>query len=389
MWLILATVPVSLFVIMMLGIRVEHLLGLAVLILISSDAWAFQGTAVSALGRALAAAICVLIVGREYSRRSRGLTGSIRGLAVFAGVIWLMLTFIGLEHGELRTTAQAALGMVTILMILPAAGIAGPKAMQSMVLQKVFGLFFVGSLALGVLVPDMAFRGSRLVGLTSNANLLGFYCFLALALAMIATRRAWWEAITLPAAVACLVWSGSRGGALAFLVVVVGCAALGIGHVRRWMVPVGVVALIGVPLWPGLLGGSTGLLRSSNTRSMTWRAMQDALASNPVAGVGLQPLNLNVLASSPMRALAAGGFVGGGLLLAAMVCLMIWSWRSPGRRNPVLVAALLIHSLLEGWLVSLTGAMFMTVLVTLVIVRELDVALSADPQPGSAQITHA
>jgi hypothetical protein len=169
-----------------------------------------------------------------------------------------------------------------------------------------------------------------------------------------------------------LILSGSRASAVAVVALFVASTLLRVGATRRLLPFLMVGAFGAMLLAQDLLTSDTGLLRANNSRSESWDQAKGALQLDLLRGVGLEGLKVQV-ASSPLRALAAGGLIGGGLLLFGLFCLLV-----AARRNSTLKAltfAAVLHSFAEGWLVSLTGPMILLFVTSLSALAVLPLSL--------------
>lgn len=313
--------------------------------------------------RTLAVVAVLVLATRESDTDSLANPLSQRPLLIaFVLFIGSMLAFITVVHDEGRL-AEVCLGIASCLafMSLPLRVLSPPHLIRA--LRWALFIVLLGSVFASLTIPSVAIRGGRLQGLANNANLLGFYTLLYVGIVVSTEPRL--KRILGPVALACviLVLSSSRTSAIAVVLLLAGSALMKVGPMRK-LFPWITIALGGAVLvWQDVLTGELGLLRQSDSRSASWDQMLVALESDPLQGIGLDGPLVQV-ASSPLRALAAGGLVAGALLLAAIVCLVLATRFAPAAR--IFVLAALVHSLAEGWLVSLTGPIVLLFITTVV-----------------------
>lgn len=363
MQLIPAAVGLILIMIVML-VRPQTAMVIAFFLVMASS------TSISALGpfsvevRVLAVMVVLTLSFRQARQdEPRDYLGprAAHSLTAFLLSIGSMLAFISIAHAE-AGLGDAALGVASclIFVVLPLRLLTAAQLIRS--LRAALFITLAASLIMAAVVPSIAFRGGRLQGLTGNANLIGFYVFLYVGL-VVCTEVNWRALVgplTLGATV--LVMSSSRVSGIATIVLLLGSAALRVGAMRKtipWLsVAIGAATL----LWQDTLTSDLGLLRTGNSRAQSWTQMQEALQVSPLTGVGIEGITVEV-ASSPLRALAAGGIVAGALFVVAL-CSLLMATRSRGAAR-VLVLAAIVHSLAEGWLVSLTGPIVLLFVVAL------------------------
>lgn len=358
----------------------ELLVGVSVAALMVADARYFDSATLSAvarLGALIGFALAALKAGRAAESTDKHLAHRFLG---FPALILLLLLEIGVIHSEVNTWAIGLASFAIISLVMPRLVSLAHRPSSLGAVQMAMSLVMAASLGIGIIRPESGVVGARLVGLTSNANLLGFYAFLTIAVSILAGQRKFPTYFGVAASLVCLLWAGSRAGALATIIAIMGVIIHSkAGQRRRAML----LILLGMPaLYMGrqILFGETGVLRTNDSRSGSLQTMLIALRSDSMWGVGLAGLP-DIVASSPMRALAAGGLVGGIILLVAIAYLLRQA-RSLSSEGMVFAAAAVVHSIFEGWLVSLTGAMIILFIVLYVFLalREQDSRLAAITQ---------
>ena len=324
--------------------------------------------------RILAISVILTLAARTplgANARSRDDRSTAPWIVAFVFAIGLMLSFISIAHNE-TGIVPAVLGAVSALVVAfaPLRVLTPRQVIQA--IRDALLLVLLASLVLAAAAPGIAFRGGRLQGLSGNANLLGFYVLLYLGLVLATSTKV--QSLVMPVSLSgfVLILSGSRASAVAVVALFLASALLRVGATRRLLPFLMVGALGAMLLAQDLLTSNTGLLRANNSRSESWNQAKGALQLDLLRGVGLEGLKVQV-ASSPLRALAAGGLIAGGLLLFGLFCLLV-----AARRNSTLKAltfAAVLHSFAEGWLVSLTGPMILLFVTSLSALAVLPLSL--------------
>ena len=324
--------------------------------------------------RILAIGVIITLAARTPLRadaRSRDARSTVPWIVAFVFAIGFMLSFIAIAHNE-TGIVPAVLGVVSALVFAfaPLRVLTPRQVIQAV--RDAMLLVLLASLVLAAVAPGIAFRGGRFQGLTGNANLLGFYVLIYLGLILATSTKV--KSLVIPVSLSglVLILSGSRASAVAVVALFLASALLRVGATRRLLPFLMVGALGATLLAPDLLTSDTGLLRANNSRSESWNQAKVALQLDPLRGVGLEGLKVEV-ASSPLRALAAGGLIGGGLLLFGLFCLLVAARRSSTLK--ALTFAALLHSFTEGWLVSLTGPMILLFVTSLSALAALPLSL--------------
>ena len=324
--------------------------------------------------RMLAIGVIITLAARTPLRadaRSRDDRSTVPWIVAFVFAVGFMLSFISIAHNE-TGIVPAVLGVVSALVFAFAPlRVLTPRQVIHAVRDALL-LVLLASLVLAAVAPGIAFRGGRFQGLTGNANLLGFYVLLYLGLILATSTKV--QSLVIPVSLSglVLILSGSRASAVAVVALLVASALLRVGSTRR-LLPFLMVGTLGAMLLAqDLLTSQTGLLRTNASRSDSWEQTKVALQLDPWRGVGLEGLKVQV-ASSPLLALAAGGLIGGGLLLLGLFCLLVAARRSSTLK--ALTFAAVLHSFAEGWLVSLTGPMILLFVTSLSALAALPLSL--------------
>jgi hypothetical protein len=229
------------------------------------------------------------------------------------------------------------------------------------------------SLFLALVQPGIGLENSRLRGVIENANGLGFIAFTLGAMSLGATRSKLYAWTGLLVALSCLVLSGSRASALAFMILTVGFA---LGGVRRAQTVALGGAIVAILVWlaqPEILS-QTLLFRTTDTRSLGLQVMRQVLDSSFWLGEGPVASD-KMIAGSPFIAGISAGVVG-LLALALMYVGMLTNLRWIRPRALVLAVAAIVHSFFESWMLSFSAPMLLTFFVALVALAGVDEAES-------------
>ena len=274
-------------------------------------------------------------------------------------------------HGDWTSAANASLGVLatTLLVVVPSRVLTRTQLQN--VVMTVLILFLAVSIFVAFTFPSVGILGTRMRGLTSNPNLLGFYSMLTVTVALLVEHRKRVIVLVLLLAAPSLVLTASRTSAIALLVVIVVGTVGSTGYVPK------IASLAGLALVGFLFSGfgtiaDSTLLRTGNSRMYSWESAVRVYHSFPLYGVGLGGTGVEV-ASSPLRAFVAGGTVGLASLLVAYAVLIVSSWRL-GWASFTLAMGAFSHSLGEGWLVSLTGPAVLMFVLCWTVVSARDVS---------------
>jgi hypothetical protein len=281
------------------------------------------------------------------------------GFRSFSGILiplGFYLVIAALAHGSW----VEFIGYIVGLMLLAIGLIAVFRLpLESLYMGLLYAmLLFVGaSLLAGGMIPDIAIAGGRLRGLTSNANLLGFYSFVLTALSILFRPGMLASRIALMLAMVTLFWSGSRASMLAFVVLLL-CYFAYSKSLGPKFIGIVFLTVFAIVFFFGfsdsLLGKS--LFDGTNSRLDSWLETVRVFDIAPWTGIGLSE-SVEV-ASSPLRATVHAGVWGALAVLAMWVALFV-SGRRSGWRSSALAMSAVTHSCFEGWLLSPIGPIFM------------------------------
>lgn len=296
----------------------------------------------------------------QQGRRAKSIDDSNRNIrlrqeALFQRFLvgYLLWALAGtLVHGEVLQFVTHLGGAVFLMIIVRVLASDGGVA-AARLLPIVLGSAVALSLGVGLLDPTQGVAGGRLRGIFINANLLGFYAFIALVCGLLLVRGRWWSLFLCGASIVALVWTGSRTSAIAAAAALLLLALF--GHRRsRWVVlpalGIGVLGLIGIVDW-----GASPLLRTLDTRDGSLDEAMRVLSLSPLTGVGVGG-ELVEVASSPLRAFVQGGMIA----LLGVLIMYVVLLREAVRRDTLLLAvslAAILSSLGEGWFLSSLGSM--------------------------------
>lgn len=219
------------------------------------------------------------------------------------------------------------------------------------------------SLVFGLVEPAEAVVNDRLRGLTSNANLLGFYALLVVALLLSYSSASLWTVPVVLIASTALLWSGSRSAALAAALMATLSLAIKRSSQRAlWVLASVAILVLAITRADWLTGNELKLLRVNNSRLGSYEYTLSVLESSFWSGIGLGAEAVEV-ASTPLRALTHAGIFGGVAVVAIYGVILAFSARV-GPQTFVFGAVMVVHSLFEGWLLSPVGPMMMCFIVT-------------------------
>jgi hypothetical protein len=288
----------------------------------------------------------------------------------FVPVLVLAITgFLGvatLLHGQVSAFVPYVLGAVLLVLYarILTRHATGRDLCQGALLA--LGSTVVSALVVAVFLPGIGVLQGRVRGLTSNPNLLGFYCaaFLAILLLRPAGRRFTSMAgLGLGVGGIILVLTGSRASLLAVVIVVL--VVLG----RQPDTRLKVLALAGgagvatvLVAFPSLIANNDALiLRQGNSRAESLDYALQSLQQHPWSGIGLDN-ELVQVASTPLRAITQAGLFGGLAVAVIYLAILVFSIRA-GRGTVGFGIAMIVHSLFEGWLLSPVGPLALTFVV--------------------------
>jgi hypothetical protein len=260
-----------------------------------------------------------------------------------------------LLHGAIGQMSLHLVGIVFLLIVVRVLSSDGGIVIARVV-PVILGSALVLSAGMGILDPTQGLAGGRLRGPFANANLLGFYAFIALLSGLLLIRRRFWSLVLCSLSIMVIAWTGSRSSAIAALSGVL-LLALFRNRRSRWVVwvIVGVAAMALV----GFMDPSASplLFRDWGSRDGSAQEAFRVLSVSPFLGVGFGG-ELVEVASSPLRAFVEGGI----LALAGVVIMYMALLRAAFRRNAFLGAitcAAILSSLGEAWFLSAIGSMML------------------------------
>ncbi|KAA1425349.1 hypothetical protein FE697_005705 [Mumia zhuanghuii] len=218
------------------------------------------------------------------------------------------------------------------------------------------GLVLAASLALGVIVPEVAVEMGRLRGPFVNANSLGLLSAVLVAGGL--TRRHRIGVLVASMAAATLVWSGSRASVTAALAALLWIVALAVVRRRAWWIAcaASIVVAASTAIVTGLAVPDIPLFRSTNSRLAGIEYAVGSVRLEWVGGAGFESSPVEI-ASTPFRWLHDGGLIALVCVLAAYALMLAVAVGRPGPAGALLVVGF-VTSLFEGWLFSGGGTMF-------------------------------
>jgi len=262
--------------------------------------------------------VVIWLLQREPSPRGRIPVALSLSLAFFA--TWTVASILWSAD---QAAALAAIGRYAQLVAIVIVGIAVMRRRDDAVV--VAGAFLAGAVAAAAMgfLTGIGTKVGRLGGTIGDANELGVALVASLALVPPLFTRARARGSRTAAVLICLatgialaglVLTGSRGGALALL----GAAVVALTMGRRWWpwaVPVlgvsGAVVVL-VSLGVALPGASSRLANSdASTRVPVWTVAARMIEARPATGVGVG----NFVPASPLYLLRAGGVTRSDLVI--------------------------------------------------------------------------
>lgn len=282
-------------------------------------------------------------------------------------------------HGQVLTFVSYSAGLALLLVtVLRTQASADPDLRRGLVLA--LGLLVSTSLLYGLGVPSAGYENGRLRGFMENANTLGFFAYLLGAAALTLVQRLRWRSALLALAFIALILTASRASALAlFLVVTVIILKRGLLSTIGVVVGSGVIVALVYAVDPSIFDPLSSLLRFNDSRSDSTATAIDAFFTSPLIGVGVGNES-SIIASSPFRALAQAGLVGGAAVVAMWLVLLVDGARG-GATAIALAISAVVHSVFEGWLLSPISPLLAIFLLLWIAVRT-----DARPQPVGAHV---
>ncbi|MCO4254753.1 hypothetical protein [Pseudarthrobacter cellobiosi] len=328
----------------------------SICIVLSSSLWTSESGVLSAAYRFTAIIFIILsFVAGSRSASTSVSSGSPRMYGIL-GPLFIYLIAAMLAHNSWGDFIGYSAALIILMFGLGVLPRVSPQHLYFGLLAALL-VVAASSLAAGIILPETALAGGRLRGLTTNANLLGFYSFCLIALAILYRPRSLISRIGLCVGILSLFWTGSRASLLAVGVLVLGRIFFGSKQKRglSWLL-MGFLMLTLFALGIGDTFLDKALIADSNSRIGTLNEAQRVLQLAPWTGIGL---NESVeVASSPLRAFVHAGFWG-VMAVAAMWVSLLVSGKSFGWRSVVLALAVIAHSCFEGWMLSPIGPIFM------------------------------
>jgi hypothetical protein len=291
---------------------------------------------------------------------------SVRSVAWFAPLLLagmaIYLVAATLPHQEVGTFllyGQGALLAVAYAWVIRRYA-RGPEVLTGVL----FGLLAVVACSLLMLLaaPHLAMLGGRLRGLTSNPNIFGFYCAIALTVVVLTKRHVLLVTVAGAMSLGALALTASRASLLIVVIAGIGWLALRRSTASRFMA-LAVAVVVGILLvqYPALLSGDAmAIFRTHNSRQGSLEYTLAVLESHERLGIGLGNEIVQV-ASTPLRALVHAGYLGGIAVTVMYLVVLFCSWRA-GRPTLLFGLAMVVHSLFEGWFLSPVGPMFLVFL---------------------------
>jgi hypothetical protein len=282
-----------------------------------------------------------------------------------------------LLHGAIGQFSLHIVGTIFLLVAVRVLSSDGGVVIVRVV-PLILGSALAVSAGMGFLDPTQGLEQGRLRGVFVNANLLGFYAFIALIAGLLLVHGKFWSLVLCALSILVGVWTGSRSSAIASLSALLLLALFGNRRSRLifWVI-VGVAAIALV----GFIDPSWKLLsRSWGTRDGSFQEAVRVLSVSPLFGLGVGG-ELVEVASSPLRAFVEGGIAA----LVGVVIMYLVLLRAALRRNASLVAmslAAILSSFAEGWFLSAIGSIMLVFTSTWIGVSSRFANCETVPQEG-------
>ena len=308
----------------------------------SASAYAFRVAAVVAA----AGAVLGFLKGPRQSPQA-----SLARLAVILTAILAVPVF---AHREFTPFLNSLVGTLLLLLVSFAAQRSDTKALVRGFNAGAWGIIVLSTPLIAV--PSLGVVGSNFRGITANSNSLGIYCVLAVASALFLIRVSGLKRIFLIAwPITLCVMAHSRTSLIAIALLVAFSAAIKESAGRRLIMAAAlaaaVILLIDPAIMDQLFGGVAN--KTTGTRDLSVAEAQRSWESNRLLGLGFDGIHYQV-ASSPLRAVAAGGAVMLSLYIAAAISMLTTGIRA-GSKTFLFACVAVIHSFGEGWMISTTG----------------------------------
>lgn len=336
--------------------RIPIIVTIGTLLIALASSWIVdEESSFSVALRVLGAAAFVLasIVGPRLDPRPLAMRWGIAFLAPIA----LFLIFATLVHDQLRDFVAYGIGLLVLAVVITSL----PRIPLSSVRSGTrVGLLILASssLILGIVMPSEGLEGGRLRGIFENANSLGFFAFLAVAAALFVDGKRLTTFLLLTTGSIALILTGSRASLLAVLICLAGWLIYRLKWAGWALLFTGLIFGDAVVSWVSSLSPELELLlRNNNSRDESLRTALDDWSSSPFFGVGLNGES-DIIASTPLRALAQGGSFGFAAIVLLWASVMILAFRSKPPLRWLSLAAI-AHSLFEGWMLSPVSPLLM------------------------------
>ncbi len=336
---------------------VPYVVGLLLAVFATSAFVSVDAGVVSIVARAVG--FSMIFVAALASRADTGsvVVPPVRWLAVWLGGGLAAYLIAGaLIHGQATSFIFYGLGAVLLALTGWALSARVDRRLLEDCVLFVLAVVVGASLAAGFVLPAVGIENGRVRGVLENANSLGFLAFLLAAVAVGSSKSWITKAACLTLSGAALLASSSRASAVATVLFLGLLAARRPGTQRVF---VGLVALVGIGigyLWrpdayADLFGG---VLRLNNSRSGSWAEALRVWDEARLFGVGMGN-EINIVASSPLRAFVHAGMIGVLAVLVMWLALLVVAVRGGNATTVSFALAAIVHSVFEGWLLSPVG----------------------------------
>lgn len=362
--LMAAPVNVSIAVIAALGILLVLLtrpqpgilVTLALLLQMSSATeYARASPEFSAAARGAAIVLCLFLLAGYDRYRQRGSALAAVWVCGTSAFLW-----VGAASG---LSLEWVLGAVGLALTAVALGVVARHATPQAIGAALDGalIFTYSACYLSVLAGlSTPVEGGRLEGFFANANTLGFLASLGVVRFVISPDRRHRVYLVLVLAIPAVFWTGTRAAAAAFVAAIIAAALYSLLSKRRQgqriLGAVLVVSAISGAWLVQSVDTEVTLLRTNDSRADGVAYALSVAESTNGLGQGYENGVIEI-ASTPLRWLADGGYVGLSLVLTAYVVVLLSASRLGWK--VVLVAVYgVAHSTLEGWYFSGGSALF-------------------------------
>lgn len=305
------------------------------------------------------AAIAILLVGPRSRRDSADSTLLSVLLLVFLPLHVLFLASATLGHAQAEgfVARLPSLGALLALALIAGRRYSPASLFKGSVAG--LGIVVVAGLAVAVVAPSIGIEQGRVRGISENANTFGFTGFM-LGLLIALGSRSRLSLLVLLLSMFSVALSGSRGSALSLAAGLL--LMLLFSQLRKRVIGyIFLGAIFGLAtslLRPGLFADQS-LLRGGNSRASSWDYARDALAQNPIFGLGYGSDSggdgATRVAGSFFSALVQGGWIGGASVAAVIIAGSMVLRYQPSVRVWVIWLSMCLYSLAESWILSPSG----------------------------------